>query len=351
MSFTRTTHPLISIVIATYNSEKTLEKTLKSLRKQNYPQSKIEILVIDGGSNDKTISIAKRYKCNIFPNLKTELIYAKHIGFLKAKGKYLLYLDSDEVLESHKSLTLKLHAFIKNRKVKASLPTGYKSPLHESPINDYVNEFGDPFSFFVYRESKGYKFLIKDFSKRFTIIDEDKECLILDFTNAEYLPLIELWAGGCMIDLQYIKRKFPQTKRDLTIIPHLYYLLIKNNNYLAITKHDNTIHYSCESVKKYLKKLGSRIKNNVFVTPMGKGGFEGREKFQPSSFHMKKYLFILYSLFFVFPLWDSFILLITRKKIVYLLHWFLCLYTASFILFYYSLKFLKINPKINTYGN
>ena len=52
-------YPVVSIVIATYNSEKLLPRTLDAIRRQTYPKERIEILIIDGGSKDNTIKIAK----------------------------------------------------------------------------------------------------------------------------------------------------------------------------------------------------------------------------------------------------------------------------------------------------
>ena len=50
----------ISIITATYNSEKTLKDTLESVLKQTY--SNYEHIIIDGLSKDKTIDIVKEYK-------------------------------------------------------------------------------------------------------------------------------------------------------------------------------------------------------------------------------------------------------------------------------------------------
>lgn len=344
------TYPVISIAIATYNSEKTLEKTLKSIVKQTYPKNKIEVLIIDGGSKDRTLAIAKKYKSKIIPNPKVDFISGKHIAFLQAKGKYLLYLDSDEILESKRSLDIKHFAFLDNKNVKAVMPSGYKSPHNVSPINDYINEFGDPFSYFIYKDSKGFQHLIKDWIRKYNFIVNNENYVIFDFKRSVYLPQIELFSGGCMIDLQFIKTKFPILKKDSTLIPHLFYILMQNNNFLATTKQDNTIHYSCESFQKFLKKISSRIKNNVFLNSIGKGGYRGREQFLSERFRFKKYLFIPYSIFLIFPLYDGSTLAITRKNVVYLLHIYLCLYTSYFILYYYGIKFLGINPKIKTWG-
>ena len=220
---------MISIAIATFNSAKTLERTLQSIRKQTYPQEKIEVMVIDGGSTDQTINIAKKYKCRIIPNSKTDLIYAKHIGFLKARGQYLMYLDSDEVLENRNSLKIKLSAFKKDVRVRAVMLSGYKTPKEFSDINYYSNEFGEPFSFFIYRESKGDGFLFRSWSEKYNKVYDDKKYAIFDFYNTNPLPIVELWAGGCMIDLKYARSTFPQVKKNPALLAHLFYLLNQKN--------------------------------------------------------------------------------------------------------------------------
>ena len=48
-----------TIVMPTYNSERTIEKALKSIRDQKFDQNQIEILVIDGGSTGRAIENAK----------------------------------------------------------------------------------------------------------------------------------------------------------------------------------------------------------------------------------------------------------------------------------------------------
>ena len=117
-------NPNISFLIPTFNSDKTLERTLTSIRQQSYPQEKIEILIVDGGSTDQTIRVAKGFNCKIFPNPKTDIMAAEAIGYSKAKGKYMVFLAPDEVLESSHSLKLKCKAIQSNSRIKAVLPTG-----------------------------------------------------------------------------------------------------------------------------------------------------------------------------------------------------------------------------------
>lgn len=343
-------YPIFSIAIPTFNSERTLRLTLESIIKQTYPKNKIEILIIDGGSTDQTLKIAKEYPCRVLKNVKTELIYAKHIAFMKAKGKYLMYLDSDEVLGNLDSLKIKYRAFQTHPKVKSVFLSGYKTPVSFMPINNYSNEFGEPFSFFIYHESKGDKYLLNSWLGKYKKVLENKDCAVFDFTKEETLPIIELWAGGCSIDLEYARNAFPEVDKNPDLVAHLFYMLNEKGNYLAITKSDPTVHYSSENIARYLKKINSRIQNNIYNTPMGDAGFMGRELFQPLNFRLKKYLFPLYSFSLLLPVWDSIKLGYTRRQAIYLMHFPLTLYTASLILFYLLLKSIGISPKIRTYG-
>ena len=52
--------PLVSVIIATYNSEKYLEECILSILNQKY--NEIELIIIDGKSKDKTLDIIKKYK-------------------------------------------------------------------------------------------------------------------------------------------------------------------------------------------------------------------------------------------------------------------------------------------------
>lgn len=343
-------YPLISVLVATFNSERTLQRTLSSVKSQTYPQNKIEILVVDGGSTDNTKNIAKSYNCKILPNEKVDPVSAKYIGFKKASGKYILCLDSDEVLSTPNSLRIKYQAFTKNDQVRAVIPSGYKTPQEGSSINYYINEFGDPFSYFFYQESKSGNNLLKSWSSKYQKILEYKDAAIFKFSDKVNLPLLELSAGGCMVDLEYTKKTFPQIKTDPSIIPHIFYLLNSKGALVAITKNDSTVHYSSDTLVRYLKKISSRVKNNVFTTSIGWVGFKGREQFQPLMLNIKKYLFIPYSLSLILPSIDSIQLALSRKRLVYLLHLPLCIYTSLMIIYFYTIKVLGAKPNIRIYG-
>lgn len=87
--------PLVSIIITTRNSAKTLKSLLQSIKKQSYKT--IEIVVIDNNSSDQTIEIAESFTKKVF-TWGPERSAQRNFGTRKSTGKYLLMLDSDMVL-------------------------------------------------------------------------------------------------------------------------------------------------------------------------------------------------------------------------------------------------------------
>ena len=90
------TSPLITVITATFNSEKYLEESILSLHNQKFLN--YEHIIIDGGSTDKTIDIIKKYEQNItyWCSSNDKGIYdAFNKGMQLAKGEYI-GLNSDD---------------------------------------------------------------------------------------------------------------------------------------------------------------------------------------------------------------------------------------------------------------
>jgi len=92
--------PLVSIVLATYNGEEFLTEQLDSLLQQTYPN--IEIIAMDDGSKDNTVSILKSYASR-HPNVKV-FENKVNLGFVKnfdmgcnlSKGDFIAFSDQDD---------------------------------------------------------------------------------------------------------------------------------------------------------------------------------------------------------------------------------------------------------------
>ena len=143
--------PTVSIVIPTYNSERTVGMCLKSIRNQNYPKNKIEIIIADAGSSDKTKEIAKRYEVNkIIDNpLKTGEA-GKAVGIKHTSGEIIALIDSDNILPSKDWLKRMVEPF-EDREITGTEPLYYTYREKDGYIDRYCALIGmnDPFCLFM----------------------------------------------------------------------------------------------------------------------------------------------------------------------------------------------------------
>ncbi len=88
--------PLVSITIPSYNSEKMIPFCLEGVVKQTYPN--IETLVIDSHSKDRTRDIAAGYQARVIL-CDGKLLAARYLGYKEARGLYIVFVDTDQILE------------------------------------------------------------------------------------------------------------------------------------------------------------------------------------------------------------------------------------------------------------
>ncbi len=88
--------PQISVIIPTKNSEATIGKCLRSIEDQTYLN--IDAIVVDDFSRDKTRRIAEKYGAKTIL-IKAKRSKARNVGADKAKGDFVLFIDSDMELE------------------------------------------------------------------------------------------------------------------------------------------------------------------------------------------------------------------------------------------------------------
>ncbi len=93
---------LLSIITVCYNSEKTVEKTVRSIVGQMTDET--EYIVVDGGSRDQTLEIIKResgeQKINLISEPDRGIYDAMNKGISMARGVWLLFINSDDCLKS-----------------------------------------------------------------------------------------------------------------------------------------------------------------------------------------------------------------------------------------------------------
>ncbi len=142
--------PTISVIVPTLNAASVLGKCIQSIREQNYSQELIEIIVADGGSTDKTLTIAKKYGTKIYKNpLKTGEA-GKAVAVRQAKNELIALIDSDNILPNKNWLSLMVEPF-KDREVFGSEPIEYTWRKGDGFITRYCALTGvnDPLCLFL----------------------------------------------------------------------------------------------------------------------------------------------------------------------------------------------------------
>lgn len=89
--------PFISIVIPVYNSDKYIEKCIKSITSQTF--NNYEVIIIDDGSTDNSLSVIKKNinnKFKIISQKNSGAGMARNVGINMATGKYITFMDSDD---------------------------------------------------------------------------------------------------------------------------------------------------------------------------------------------------------------------------------------------------------------
>lgn len=103
----------VSIIVPVFNSEKYIDKCLSSILAQTYPY--YEVWIIDDGSTDKSGEICDRYstmdrRINVIHQENSGVSAARNAGLQVSTGKYFLFIDSDDYIESNTLDILVSHA-------------------------------------------------------------------------------------------------------------------------------------------------------------------------------------------------------------------------------------------------
>ena len=96
--------PFVSVLVPAYNEEKNLLKIVDSFNEIDYPKEKLELIIIDDGSTDKTYELATSFKDERIKVLRREKKSGKkavplNLGIKHAKGEIIVTLDADTFMQ------------------------------------------------------------------------------------------------------------------------------------------------------------------------------------------------------------------------------------------------------------
>ena len=95
---TAVTAPKVSIIVASRNSEETIDECLKAIFEQDYPRDAFEVIVVDGCSTDATVKIAEKYTAKVF-SLPLNAAAAYNYALKIASHSILGFVDADAKVE------------------------------------------------------------------------------------------------------------------------------------------------------------------------------------------------------------------------------------------------------------
>jgi glycosyltransferase involved in cell wall biosynthesis len=264
----RASLPSISVVLPTLNSEKYLAECLGSIRAQDYPRDKVELLLIDAGSNDRTISIAEQFAVDrVLPNpLKTGEA-GKAVGVHAAQGDLILMVDSDNVLVGSDWLRRMVAPF-EDPDVISSEALRWEYSRDHHYINRYqaLTGINDPLALYVGNYDR-YSYLTDrwtDYPHR----TEERDGWIRVELDPDWVPT--MGANGYLV-----------RREAFSAVPVGDYLFDIDFAEALVQAGFNTIgrvdvpirHYFCDSVAQFYRKTRRRADDFFFFSAAGQRSY------------------------------------------------------------------------------
>ena len=131
---------ILSLVMITKNAEELLEKSLQSVK-----GLADEIVLVDDYSKDRTLEIAKKYGAKIYMRRERDLGRQKAYGLQKAKGEWILFLDSDEILSKGLYKEIKIILKSKIQDLKSNL-VAYRIPYQNHFLGKLIRHGGENYA-------------------------------------------------------------------------------------------------------------------------------------------------------------------------------------------------------------
>jgi len=331
------TLPKISIVIVTYNNERTISKCAQCIKSQIYPKDKIEYLNIDGGSTDNTEKILKNHSFRIIKSPISHNAEAQRaIGVKEARNNLIVSIDADNYLPSPLWLQQMVRPFIDNDQVVHAGTLHYAYRKNDSIINRYCALFGvlDPVVFYIGRPDR-LSHLHKEWKK--DIIKETSGYYLVKF-DSETLPTVGCNGVAYRRDLLL---KYAKTDpNEFFHIDVFLDLIEKGLTTFAVVKNE-VYHDTAASLFVFMKK---RIH---FLTTYFLNDHSLKRRYliynqRDTSHIIKLIFFIIYTITLIKPFIDSIIGYIKIRDSAWFLHPLICwIYLST-----YSFAFFKKNKKI-----
>ena len=315
----KTILPTISVVIATHNSARTLELCLQKVREQNYPRSKVEIIIADGGSTDQTLGIARKFRAKMVrvdPNFQNAE-YNKGVGVRAAGNDIVLLLDYDNILPHRQWFAHMVQPFMEHPDIVGVEPLRFHYDPTMTPLDRYCALLGgsDPVVYYLGKDSH-----LSWMEDSYTLLGEARD--VGDYYLVNYAPgaIPALGGNGAAIRRKLLLQHAQADPEHFYHIDVLADMIREGYNTFALTK-DTIIHLTNNRVIPFLLRRKYFIDRYQFDASLNRRYFI----FDPSKDTFRLVWYAIISLTVVVPLYDAIRGFLKVRDWVWFLHPFMCL--------------------------
>ena len=240
--------PKFSIIVPVYKVEEYLQVCVDSLLAQEEYKDQMEILLIDDGSPDKSGELCDRLaeahkQIKAFHKPNGGLSSARNYGLDRATGEYVLFVDSDDVIEPDtlKKITEALDQF---GEVDAAFFDGVEDDgVHQDPMRRVPLEQ-------MQCADNGKQYLLEHFRDRNLNVEACLYAYRRAFLNEHDLRFRE---GILHEDVEFTPRIMMQCGKVVELPDRLYHYLVRENSISTLREQDQMAEHQEPELKKWMK--------------------------------------------------------------------------------------------------
>ncbi|OQX86769.1 MAG: hypothetical protein B6D55_05255 [Candidatus Omnitrophica bacterium 4484_70.2] len=316
--------PFISIIIVTFNCVKNLKECLGRIDMQDYPKEKIEILLIDGGSTDGSLSVAKSFGAKIVNGgFKHDAEPRRGLGLFYATYEIVGYIDSDIFLPNPNWLKGMILPFIEDKDIVATQPLMYEYQRNDTLLNRYFSLLGnhDPLAYYL-RKTDRLSWAQREMRWNLLGTAEDRGSYFKVKFSPRRMP--PLGCNGFFVKKRVLLESALSNRKDVRIFNHsdaAYSMVIKGYNTFGFVK-SKVIHRTSKGfILSWVKKRIESTENLYFRKVPRK-----YKVYDPQSLwdNLNLLKFIVYSLTVVKPMYDALRGFMRKRDFAWFIHPVMC---------------------------
>lgn len=236
----------VSFIIAVLNEITRLPPVIASIRAQDYPADQVEIVVVDGLSEDGTPVYARSAGCIVVDNPRRLAEPGHLLGYAAASGDLLVIIAADNILHTPDFIRRIVEPF-EDPNVYAAVPRVVSTP-DDNLSTKYINDFTDPFNHFLY----GNAAAPVTFGRAYRVKRQTPSYIVYDF-SADNPPLVAI-AQGVTVRANAPRRAGWEEDDILPIVD-----ILRAGFDIAYVPEALIEHHTVEGLRNFVRKFGPRI--------------------------------------------------------------------------------------------